>query len=99
MMMRTSRCRVSRRRYAPGVCVLLSLPKSNREFGGLDPAQLQMELGVADELQARADRVVSKRTPVNDEEVYTLIAKRLFKRVDRAAAAQAAALYQDTYKR
>ena len=84
---------------SPGVCVLLSLPKSKREFGGLDPAQVQMELGVVEELQARADRVVSKRTPVNDEEVYTLIAKRLFKRVDPAAATQVAALYQDTYKR
>ena len=28
----------------PGVCVLISLPKSRREFGGLDPDQLQREL-------------------------------------------------------
>lgn len=83
----------------PGVCVLLSLPKSRREFGGLDPAELQRQLGVLDELQARADRVVTKRTPVSDDEVYTLMSKRLFKRVDREAAARVARTYRETYER
>ena len=35
----------------PGVCVLLSLPQSLREFGGLDPEQLQRELGILEEIQ------------------------------------------------
>ena len=65
-----------------GVCVLLSLPKSRQEFGGLDPQQLQRELAILDELQPRADRVVSKRTPVNDDEIYLLTSTRLFEQVD-----------------
>ena len=65
------------------MCVLLSLPKSQPEFGGLDPAEVQTGVwGVGDVLRPRADRVVSKRTPVNDDEIYTLMAKRLFNRVD-----------------
>ena len=66
----------------PGVCVLLSLPKSQQEFGGIDPRQLQRELEIMEELQPRADRVVSKRTPISDEEIYLLMSRRLFKRVD-----------------
>lgn len=72
------------------VCVLMSLPKSRTEFGGIDPEKLQRELGVLDELKPKADRVVSKRTPVNDEEIYTLMSKRLFQRADREAASFAA---------
>ena len=67
----------------PGVCVLVSLPKSRREFGGLDPEQLRNELTILDELQPRADRVVSKRTPVNDEDIYVLMSRRLFESADR----------------
>ena len=59
----------------PGVCVLISLPKSRREFGGLDPEQLHNELSIMEELQPRADRVVSKRTPINDEDIYVLMRK------------------------
>lgn len=81
----------------PGVCVLLSLPKSQVEFGGIDPEQLQRELAVTDDLVARANRVASKRTPVNDDEIYTLMSKRLFKTVDRAAAERIARAYQDVY--
>lgn len=83
----------------PGTCVLLSLPKSAAEFGGIDPQQLQRELGVLDELQARADRVVSKRTPVNDEEIYTLTSKRLFKKTDPEVAERVARMYRETYER
>jgi hypothetical protein len=83
----------------PGVCVLMSLPKSRAEFGGLDPEQTQRELGVTDDLQPRADRVVSKRTPVNDQEVYTLMSKRLFKKVDRKEAERVARMYRETYQR
>ena len=83
----------------PGVCVLISLPKSRREFGGLDPLQLQNELAVVDELQARADRVVSKRTPVNDDEIHTLMSKRLFKRTDPDVARRVARAYRETYER
>ncbi len=82
-----------------GVCVLLSLPKSRREFGGIDPGELQQQLAVLDELQPRADRVVAKRTPVNDDEIYTLMSKRLFKRVDRQAAEQVARAYRALYER
>ncbi|MBM2812767.1 MAG: ATPase [Chloroflexi bacterium] len=54
---------------------------------------------MTEELQARSDRVVSKRTPVNDEEIYTLVSKRLFKTVDPAAAQQAARMYRAAYDR
>ncbi len=83
----------------PGVCILLSLPKSKREYGGLDPATLQHELTVLDELQPRADRVVSKRTPVNDEEIYSLTRRRLFQHVDENAAKQVASAYRAVYER
>lgn len=83
----------------PGVCVLISLPKSTQEFGGLDPKNLQNELGILEELQPRADRVVSKRTPVNDEEIYSLTRRRLFQHVDRSAANQVASAYRSVYER
>jgi hypothetical protein len=82
-----------------GVCVLISLPKSVTEFGGIDPKQFQMEIGIVDDLQARADRVVSKRTPVNDEEIYTLMSRRLFKKADPDVAERVARLYRETYDR
>ena len=83
----------------PGVCILLSLPKSKREFGGIDPAQLQHELEVLDELQPRADRVVSKRTPVNDDEIYRLTRQRLFQNVDEDAARRVARAYREVYEK
>ena len=83
----------------PGVCVLLSLPKSRREFGGIDPTQLQRELEILDELQPRADRVVSKRTPVNDDEIYELTRQRLFQSVDENAARRIARAYREVYER
>ena len=83
----------------PGVCVLISLPKSTQEFGGLDPKNLQNELGILEELQPRADRVVSKRTPVNDEEIYSLTRRRLFQNVDRSAAKRVASAYRSVYER
>ena len=83
----------------PGVCVLISLPKSRSEFGGLDPDQLQRELSILEELQPRADRVVSKRTPVNDEEIYLLMSKRLFEAVDAATAERVAQAYRQVYEK
>lgn len=83
----------------PGVCILISLPKSMREFGGLEPEQTQREIGVMADLQTQADAVVSKRTPVNDDEVYTLMSKRLFKSVDRQAAERVAKMYREVYQR
>lgn len=83
----------------PGVCVLVSLPKSRREFGGLDPEQLRNELTILDELQPRADRVVSKRTPVNDEDIYVLMSRRLFEHADAHAAEQAALAYRQVYEK
>ena len=83
----------------PGVCVLVSLPKSRREFGGLDPEQLRNELTILDELQPRADRVVSKRTPVNDEDIYVLMSRRLFESTDADAAEQAARAYRQVYEK
>ena len=83
----------------PGVCVLLSLPKSIREFGGIDPEQLKRELDILEELQPRADRVVSKRTPVNDEEIYVLMSKRLFETVDTDAAQRVAQAYRQVYEK
>ena len=83
----------------PGVCVLVSLPKSRREFGGLDPEQLRNELTILDELQPRADRVVSKRTPVNDEDIYVLMSRRLFENTDANAAEQAARAYRQVYEK
>ena len=83
----------------PGVCVLLSLPQSLREFGGLNPEQLQRELGILEEIQPRADRVVSKRTPVNDEEIYVLMSKRLFESIDPDAADRVVQAYKDIYGR
>ena len=83
----------------PGICVLLSLPKSKREYGGLDPSQLQHELSVLEELQPRADRVVSKRTPVNDEEIYQLTRQRLFKSIDENAAHRVANAYRAIYEK
>ena len=83
----------------PGVCILLSLPKSKREFGGIDPTQLQRELEILDELQPRADRVVSKRTPVNDEEIYELTRQRLFETVDADAARRVAGAYRAVYEK
>ena len=82
-----------------GVCVLISLPKSLREFGGVNPEQLQRELGILDELQPRADRVVSKRTPVNDDEIYLLMSKRLFETVDAEAADRVAQAYRKVYEK
>ena len=83
----------------PGVCVLVSLPKSRREFGGLDPEQLRSELTILDELQPRADRVVSKRTPVNDEDIYVLMSRRLFESTDADAAEQAVRAYRQVYEK
>ena len=83
----------------PGVCVLLSLPQSLREFGGLNPEQLQRELGILEDIQPRADRVVSKRTPVNDDEIYLLMSKRLFESVDAEATDRVARAYHDIYAR
>ena len=83
----------------PGVCILLSLPKSKREFGGIDPTQLQRELEILEELQPRADRVVSKRTPVNDDEIYKLTRRRLFQSVDEDAARRVARAYREVYER
>ena len=83
----------------PGVCVLISLPKSRSEFGGLDPEQLHNELSIMDELQPRADRVVSKRTPVNDEDIYVLMSRRLFEHVDADAADRVARAYRQVYER
>ena len=83
----------------PGVCVLISLPKSRREFGGLDPEQLRNELAILDELQPRADRVVSKRTPVNDEDIYVLMSRRLFESADATVAEQVANAYQQVYEK
>ena len=83
----------------PGICVLLSLPKSRQEFGGLDPQQLQRELQIMEELQPRADRVVAKRTPINDEEIYLLMSRRLFKRADGDAAQRVAYAYREIYER
>jgi hypothetical protein len=82
----------------PGACVLFSLPKSRTEFGGIDPQQLNYEIEGVSDLQARTDRVVSKRTPVNDDEVYTLMSRRLFKQVDPQAAKQVAQAYRHTYE-
>ncbi len=83
----------------PGVCVLISLPKSRREFGGLDPEQLRNELSIMEELQPRADRVVSKRTPINDEDIYVLMRRRLFERVDAGAAERVADAYRQVYEK
>lgn len=82
-----------------GVCVLMSLPKSMIEFGGLDPQQLQRELGVVEDLQVRSNRVVSKRTPVNDEEIYTLVRQRLFKKADPEVGRRVARAYREAYER
>ncbi|MCA9846185.1 MAG: DUF499 domain-containing protein, partial [Dehalococcoidia bacterium] len=82
----------------PGVCVVVTLPKSQQEFGGIDPEQLQRELGIVDEIKPRADRVVSKRTPVSDEEVYTLLSKRLFKRPDPAEVNRVIDAYYQAYE-
>ena len=83
----------------PRICVLTSLPMSRTEFGGLDPEQLQRELAVLPDLQARADRVVSKRSPVNDEEIYTLMSKRLFKKTNEEVAERVARMYREAYER
>lgn len=83
----------------PGACALLSLPQSRTEWGGVDPEQVQQQLAVVPDLQARADRVVSKRTPVNDEEIYTLVSKRLFKKTDPEVAARVARTYREAYER
>ena len=80
-----------------GVCVLISLPKSRREFGGLDPEQLHNELSIMEDLQPRADRVVSKRTPINDEDIYVLMRRRLFEHVDAGAAELVADAYRQVY--
>ena len=83
----------------PGVCVLISLPKSRAEFGGIDPQTLQRELQIMEELQPRADRVVSKRMPVNDDEIYLLMSRRLFKRADPDAARAVAQAYREVYEK
>jgi hypothetical protein len=83
---------------APGIVILLSLPQSQKEFGGLDPREIEMQLGILPELQTRADRVVSKRTPVEDSEIYTLMRRRLFKEVDQETARTVARLYRQTYE-
>ena len=83
----------------PGVCVLISLPKSRSEFGGLDPEQLHNELSIMDELQPRADRIVSKRTPVNDEDIYVLMSRRLFEYVDADVADRVARAYRQVYEK
>jgi hypothetical protein len=83
----------------PGVCVLLTLPQSRQEFGGIDPGQLQQELGIVDEIKPRADRVVSKRMPVADTEVYTLISRRLFKPAEPAAVNRIVDAYYDIYNK
>ncbi|MBE7520719.1 MAG: DUF499 domain-containing protein [Thermoflexaceae bacterium] len=83
----------------PGVCVLLTLPQSRQEFGGIDPGQLQQELGIVEEIKPRADRVVSKRMPVADTEVYTLISRRLFKPADPAAVNRTVDAYYESYNK
>ena len=83
----------------PGVCILISLPKSRREFGGLDPEQLRNELNILDDLQPRVDRVVSKRTPINDEDVYVLMRRRLFEHVDAGASERVTKAYREVYEK
>ncbi len=83
----------------PGVCVLISLPKSRREFGGLDPGQLRNELTILNELQPRADRVVSKRTPISDQDIYVLMSKRLFESTDDDVAEKTANAYRQVYEK
>ena len=84
---------------SPGICMLISLPRSRIEFGGLDPQNLQRELQITEEVQTRADRVVSKRTPVNDDEIYLLMSRRLFKRTDERMARQVSEAYREIYEK
>ena len=58
-----------------------------------------MNSSILEELQPRADRVVSKRTPVNDEEIYLLMSKRLFETVDTDAAERVARAYRQVYEK
>ena len=60
---------------------------------------MQQELEILDELQPRADRVVSKRTPVNDDEIYKLTRQRLFQNIDEDAARRVAHAYREVYER
>lgn len=83
----------------PGVSVLVSFPQSQIEFGGLNPSQLMQQLGIADVLRARADRVVSKRVPVSDKELYLLMSRRLFKPAVRAKVNEALDAYYAIYER
>ena len=83
----------------PGVCVLLSLPRSLQEFGGINPDQLKNEISVLGDLQPRADRVVTKRTPISDDEIYLLMSKRLFATVDADAAERVARAYRGVYEK
>ena len=61
------------------------------------PEQLHNELSIMEELQPRADRVVSKRTPINDEDIYVLMRRRLFEHVDAGAAERVADAYRQVY--
>ena len=83
----------------PGVCVLVSFPKSQNEFLQINSGQLMQELGIGDTVRARADRVVSKRVPVSDSEVYILMSRRLFKPADRTKVNQVLDAYYEVYER
>ena len=56
-------------------------------------------MNILDELQPRADRVVSKRTPINDEDIYVLMRRRLFEQVDGDAAERVARAYRQVYEK
>lgn len=83
----------------PGVCVLVSFPKSQVEFGGLNPTHLMSELGITETLRTKADRVVSKRVPVSDSEVYVLMSRRLFKPAPRERVNQVLDAFYAVYER
>lgn len=77
------------------VAVVFTLADPSDAFG-TETEELRQQLGEARRLSARQERVI---TPTGETEIAAIVTHRLFARIDRTAANEAAAAYAAYYRR
>ncbi len=77
----------------PGAALVLTFPESHLEYFDQEGAALAFE-----RLERIFDRVKAVRVPVQGEEVYEVIRRRLFERVDEREVAKVVARYAELYR-
>jgi hypothetical protein len=77
----------------PGAALVFTFPESHLEYFDQEGAALAFE-----RLERIFDRVKAVRVPVQGEEVYEVIRRRLFERVDEREAAKVVARYAELYR-